>query len=30
MPTTIDNRIVQMEFDNAQFEKNTKQSMSTL
>lgn len=30
MPTSIDNRIVQMEFDNAQFEKNTKQSMSTL
>lgn len=30
MSTTVDNRVVEMRFDNAQFEKNVSQSMSTL
>lgn len=30
MSTTIDNRVVEMRFDNAQFEKNASQSISTL
>ncbi len=30
MPTTVDNRVVELKFDNRDFEKNTKQSMATL
>ena len=30
MSKTIDERVVQMEFDNARFEKNVNQSMSTI
>lgn len=30
MTTSVDNRVVQMQFDNAQFEKNIKQSMTSL
>lgn len=30
MPTSIDNKVVEMKFDNKDFEKNTKQSMATL
>ena len=30
MPTTIDNKVVELKFDNRDFEKNTKQSMATL
>ena len=30
MSTTIDNRVVEMRFDNAQFEKNASKSISTL
>ena len=30
MSTTVDQRVVEMRFDNSQFEKNTEQTMSTL
>ena len=30
MPTSIDNKVVELKFDNRDFEKNTKQSMATL
>ena len=30
MSKEVDQRIVQMQFDNAQFEKNTKQSLGTI